>query len=171
MHTARDVILALHDAGLSDGNIAKSIGSERATICKVRNQAEGYTGKIILPNLLRLAELSNVPVTRRPAAQPVKRPAQPVKRTAPPTKKQNTYAGLIGDLLKSAQKPAAPARPAAPPPVRPAAQAAQAGLLSYQQVRCAACPYAPPVGMRPEQFHAWALAHPCETRRRGRCPS
>ena len=169
MYTARDVILAFHDRGFSDGDIATAIGSERATICKVRNQVGNYTGKIILPNLLTLAEMHHLTITRRPAVQPKKR-ASVAQRAAPSTKKPSTYTDLLSSLMKpAAQKTAAPARqqpPAAPRIVQPT----HPGAANYQQVRCAVCPNMPPAGLKPAQFADWAMRNPCETRRRGQCP-
>lgn len=161
MITARDIILAFHDKGFSDGDIAKAIGSSRPTICNIRNQQGDYNGRYIYKKLVALARINNLAVTPRPAArQPARTPAP--QRAAQPTHKPAQSSTSYLEIARryaaqqEAQKQQAP-RPAAP--------------LSGPKRRCAQCPFQPPIGLKPADFARWLGAHPCERQQRGKCPA
>jgi transcriptional regulator with XRE-family HTH domain len=100
--SARQLANTLHDAGMTDQQIADSIGASRSQITKIRNGQE--TGTILRPRLIALVE-GRVPVVDEPQRKASARPTRPVHRrprSAPATPAVSATRDLVPHIDTSA---------------------------------------------------------------------
>lgn len=189
MHTARDIIIALNECGLSDTAISNAVGCSREAIYRIRGRKGHYSGRNLLPRLESLAHACSIVAAkpappRQPAPQtapapraPMAPPRQPPATHRPPTLADHLLriAAQQEALRKQKAAMSSPQVPAMPPAQKPMAPrpapTAQSAPRQPIRRRCMQCPFQPPIGLSPADFAAWLQQHPCDRQQHNRCPS